>query len=83
MVHWNEHTKDDWGGKEGEGGKGGRKGGYEFYSTVVSFLSFVSAVAHKVPLLDVNSWTFSVKVAEFEVEGEVWGGGGMSPGPHT
>jgi hypothetical protein len=51
------------------------KGGYEIYSTVISFLSFVSAGAHKVPLLDVNSCTFWVKVAEFELEGE---GGGIS-----
>jgi hypothetical protein len=40
-------------GTIGEGG--GRKGGHEIYSTVISFLSFISAGAHKVPLLDVNS----------------------------
>ena len=56
------------------------KGGYEIYSTVISFLSFVSAGAHKVPLLDVNSCTFWVKVAEFELEGE-GGGGDKSASP--
>jgi hypothetical protein len=57
FSRWSAAHKRRLMGKGGKGGGkgGGGKGGYEFYSTVISFLSFVSAGAHKVPLLDVNS----------------------------
>lgn len=59
-VRWNEHKRRPRG-----------KRGLWIYSTVISFLSFVSAGAHKVHLLNVNLWTFYLKVAEYE-------GGGIS-----